>query len=240
MGRTSRSKRAGLVIPGVVIEVADRAGELAGPVRDRVVDGATELAGRAGELVERAGGLTERAGDLAERAGDLAERAGHRAAPVRDRLLDGAGELADRAGDLRERAVERSGPLLDRVADGAGELRVAAAPVLGEVLERGGAAWGALRGDAVGPPSAVRRWPWALGAAVAGALAGAVVAKLLAKVAPADAPGAQEPHELRAVVDSADNRATPAPSVPLPAREGQQVDGAPIPAPPVAKPTFEM
>lgn len=195
MGRRSRNKRAGLVIPGVVVEVADRAGELAGPVRDRVVDGAADLA--------------ERAGELAERAGDLAERAGHRAAPVRDRVLDGAGEL-----------------------------RVAAAPVLGEVLERGGAAWGALRGDAVGPRVAVRRWPWALGAAVAGALAGAVVAKLLSKVAPADAPGAQEPHELRAVVDSP--APTPSPSVPLPAREGQEVGGVPVPAPPVTKPTFQM
>ena len=249
MGRTSRNKRAGLVIPGVVVEVADRAGELAGPVRDRVVDGAAELA--------------ERAGELAERAGDLAERAGHRAAPVRDRVFDGAGELAERAGDLRERAVERSGPLRDRVADGAGELRVAAAPVLGEVLERGGAAWGALRGDAVGRTIAVRRWPWALGAAVAGALAGAVVAKLLAKVTPTDAPGAQEPHELRAVVDSPADRttpvaaavvptvtgstasatasaATPSPSVPLPTREGEEVGGDPVPAPPVAKTTFQM
>ena len=60
----------------------------------------------------------------------------------------------------------------------------------------------------------------------------------MAKVAPADAPGAQEPHELRAVVDAPDDRTTP--SVPLPDREGQQVGGAPVPAPPVSRPTFEM
>ena len=202
MSRTSRSKRAGLVVPGAVVDVAERAGELAGPVRDRVVEGASELAER-------------------------------------------AGELAERAGELAERAVELSGPLRTRVVDGAGELRVAAAPALGEALERGGAAWGALRGDAVVARGAARRWPWAVGAAVAGALAGAVVAKLMAKVAPADAPGAQEPHELRAVVDSADpgtrGGAVPStPSVPLPAREGQPVAGAPVPSQPVASPTFKM
>ena len=200
MSRRSSSKRAGLVVPGVVVDAAERAGELAGPVRDRVVDS----------------------------AGDLAER---------------AGELAERAGELAERAVELSVPLRSRVADGAGELRVAAAPALGEALERGGAAWGALRGDVVVPRGAARRWPWAVGAAVAGALAGAVVAKLLAKVAPADAPGAQEPHELRAVVDSADaaiRTAPVGPAVPRPTHEGQPVGGAPVPAPPIEEPTFKM
>ena len=125
MGRTSRNKRIGLVIPGAVVVTADRAGAVAGPLRDRVLDSA-------------------------------------------------------------------------------GELRGAAAPVVGEALERTGAAWGVLRGDRIGPPLAVRRWPWALGAALAGAAAGAVVAAMVRKVAPADAPGAQEPHELRAVVDSSD------------------------------------
>ena len=193
MSRTSSSKRAGLVVPGVVVDAAERAVELSGPVRDRVVDS--------------------------------------------------AGDLAERAGGLAERAVELSGPLRSRVADGAGELRIAAAPALGEALGRGGAAWGALRGEVVAPRGAARRWPWAVGAAVAGALAGAVVAKLMAKVAPADAPGAQEPHELRAVVDTADagTRTAPgAPAVSRPAQEGQPVAGAPVPAPPIGSPTFEM
>jgi len=183
---------------------------------------------------------------------EVAERAGGVAAPVRDRVVEGAGErageLAVRATELRERAVERSGPLRDRVLEGAGEIRVAAAPVLGEARERGSAAWVALRGDAVVPPVASRRWPWALGAAVAGALAGAVVAKLMATVSPADVPGAQEPHELRAVVDTPDAlsaRVTPLASTgaaagAVPAHEGQSIDGPAVPAPPVSETTFKM
>ncbi|MCW2713354.1 MAG: hypothetical protein JWN88_401 [Frankiales bacterium] len=47
----------------------------------------------------------------------------------------------------------------------------------------------------------VRRWPWALGAAVVGAAAGGAVAAVIRRVAGADAPDAQEPSELQAVVD---------------------------------------
>ena len=150
MRRTGRNKRIGLIVPGAVVVAADRAGAAAGPLRERV--------------------------------------------------LESAGELA-----------ERTGPLRERVLESAGELRGSAAPVVGEALERGGAAWGVLRGDRIGPPLAVRRWPWALGAALAGAAAGAVVAAMVRKVAPADAPGAQEAHELRAVVDSSNLPSTVGP-----------------------------
>jgi hypothetical protein len=78
-------------------------------------------------------------------------------------------------------------------------------PDLGAALEearhRGEAAWGALRGERVGPPVAVRRWPWALGAAVAGATAGVAVAVLVRRLTHQDAPGAQEPDEVQAVID---------------------------------------
>jgi hypothetical protein len=47
----------------------------------------------------------------------------------------------------------------------------------------------------------LRRWPWALLAAVLGAVAGGVVALLVRRQLQADPPNAQEPHELRAVVD---------------------------------------
>ncbi len=52
-------------------------------------------------------------------------------------------------------------------------------------------------------PRRSRRWPWAVAAAVAGAAAGAAVALLLQRLAGQDAPGAQEPEQLRAVVDPA-------------------------------------
>ena len=66
---------------------------------------------------------------------------------------------------------------------------------------RGGAARAALRGSRVGPPTAVRRWPWALAAAILGAAAGSGVAVLVRRLEGQDAPGAQDPSELEAVVD---------------------------------------
>lgn len=68
-------------------------------------------------------------------------------------------------------------------------------------LVRGGAAWDAVSGARVGPPTAVRRWPWALAAAALGAVAGGAVAVLVRRLAGQDPPGAQEPEELVAVVD---------------------------------------
>ncbi|MBC7372906.1 MAG: hypothetical protein H7323_02820 [Frankiales bacterium] len=154
---------------------------------------------RASELVETVG---ERAGVLAQ---DLTQRAG----PLRDRVFEGAGELAETAGPLVGAAAETVSGVLE------------------EARERGGAAWDVLRGERVGPPLAVRRWPWALGAAVAGAVAGAVAVKLLRTIAPADAPGAQAPHELRAVVDTPTHDVAPG-------------NGRPTPAPPVTGGTFEL
>lgn len=62
-------------------------------------------------------------------------------------------------------------------------------------------AYDALRGGPVGPPLAVRRWPWA----VAGALSGAGVAVGLVLVVRAvlgrDAPDAQAPEDVEAVID---------------------------------------
>ncbi len=77
---------------------------------------------------------------------------------------------------------------------------------LDDVLEagtvRGDAALTALRGHRVGPPVAVRRWPWAVGAAVLGAAAGAAVALFVGRLLMGrDAPDAQDPADLEAVVD---------------------------------------
>lgn len=68
--------------------------------------------------------------------------------------------------------------------------------VVDEVRERGSGAVEALAGR-----RPVRRWPWAVGAAVAGAAAGAGVALLVRTVLGEDAPGAQEPEQLQAVID---------------------------------------
>jgi hypothetical protein len=72
---------------------------------------------------------------------------------------------------------------------------------LQEAALRGGAAWDALRGERVGPPVAAPRWPWALAAAIAGAVGGALVAVAVRRLSRPDAPDAQEPEELEAVID---------------------------------------
>ena len=46
-----------------------------------------------------------------------------------------------------------------------------------------------------------RRWPWAVGAAVLGAAAGGAIAKLVHHLGGVDAPDAQDPGDLQAVVD---------------------------------------
>ena len=73
--------------------------------------------------------------------------------------------------------------------------------LLEETRTRTTGAYDAMRGGPVGPPLAVRRWPWALLAAVLGAAAGAAVVLLARRVVGEDAPGAQEPEELQAVID---------------------------------------
>ena len=73
--------------------------------------------------------------------------------------------------------------------------------VLEEARIRGEAAWDALRGEPVGPPVAVARWPWALAAALAGAAAGVAVALAVRRMSRPDAPNAQDPDDLEAVID---------------------------------------
>jgi hypothetical protein len=84
------------------------------------------------------------------------------------------------------------------------ELSTEVVAALEEARVRGGAAWDALRGERIGPPLAVRRWPIALGAALAGAAAGAAVAFALRHLLTQEAPDALEPEQLVAVVDRAD------------------------------------
>jgi hypothetical protein len=72
---------------------------------------------------------------------------------------------------------------------------------LDETRTRATGALDAARGGPVGPPLAVRRWPWAVLAAALGALAGVAAVLLVRRVVGEDAPGAQEPEELEAVID---------------------------------------
>lgn len=149
-----------------------------------------------GSAVSLGGGA---AGSAAQRAGSALQRAG---AVLEERSVTAAPVVAAGISAGLDRAAEALGTAADRVGETVGSVSGGSlAGLLEEPAVRGGAALDALRGVPVGPPAAVRRWPWAVGAAALGALAGMGVALLVRRVQGEDAPDAQEPHELRAVVD---------------------------------------
>ena len=129
---------------------------------------------------------------------ELTARVREQAEPRLERV---ATTVTTTAAPLVVRAAETATPLAARAAESAGPVVVTLSDALGTSRVRGAAAWDALRGGPVGPPIAVRRWPWAVGAAVLGAAAGAVVALLVGRLQGQDAPGAQDPEDLEAVVD---------------------------------------
>lgn len=140
--------------------------------------------------------------------GSAARRAGGSLTAFGTALDAGTAAAAPRVGSAVETAVEAGSTAAAGAARAVGE---AASGFLAEPGVRLVAAADALRGARVGPPVAVRRWPWAVGAAVAGAAVGAGIAWLVQRVGGADAPGAQEPHELRAVVDTPTPGTEPSP-----------------------------
>jgi hypothetical protein len=151
------------------------------------------------------GAAAQRAGEVLQRAGSALESRSAAAAPTWGAAVEQA------VGDASTAVVDvLSGP----VAGTLGAAADVARGLLEEPRVRGGAAVDALRGATVRPPAAARRWPWALGAALLGAAAGAAVAYLVRRVEGQDAPGAQEPHELRAVVDLPGTGTAPVPPAP--------------------------
>jgi secreted protein with Ig-like and vWFA domain len=103
-------------------------------------------------------------------------------------------DARQRAESLLEEARERAEAIVD-------EARTRGGAAFEEAALRGGAAWDALRGERVGPPVAVARWPWAVAAALAGAAAGVAVAIAMRRISRPDAPDAQNPEDLEAVID---------------------------------------
>jgi hypothetical protein len=72
--------------------------------------------------------------------------------------------------------------------------------VLEDAGHRSGAAWAALRGERE-ELALVRRWPWAVSAAMAGAAAGVAAAYVVGRLRTQDVPGALDPEQMVAVVD---------------------------------------
>lgn len=152
-----------------------------------------------------AAGAAARTAEVVQRAGVALEQHGHASAPsVGSAVGRGVDTAVETASTAREVAV-RVGTV---AAAAVGELVHIVQGLVEEPGARGAAALDALRGAPVRPPLGRRRWPWAVAAAVAGASAGGAVAYALRTVEGTDAPDAQEPHELRAVVDVPAGRAT--------------------------------
>ncbi len=150
--------------------------------------------------------------DAAARGAELGSAAGAAVGAA----LEGANALSRSTVAVANRGMESAREGAARVASGglAGALQdvrtavVHAQEVLDGVVEnareRGPAAVAVLSGRR--PP---RRWPWAVAAAVAGAAAGAGVALVVQRMVGQDAPGAQEPDQLVAVVDADPVRVSP-------------------------------
>ena len=147
-----------------------------------------------------------------DRTARAAQRGSELGAQLGEALGAAAGSAANHAVDLGRTAASLTahGAAAARSSaarfaqGGLPEVR-AAANSMGEVLEgvvedvreRSGEVVDALSGRRRLP----RRWPWMVGAAAAGAAVGAGAAMLVRRVVGEDAPGAQEPEQLVAVVD---------------------------------------
>ena len=157
-------------------------------------------------------GTHHTAEDLAARAGELALRAREEAAPYVERASAEAAGLVAAAAPYVERATAEAAGLVAAAAPLVESAVETVSGVLEDAGHRGSAAWVALRGDEGRLPVPVRRWPWAVGAALAGAAAGGAVAYVLSRVRTADAEGAIDPAEVQAVVD----RPETSPGAPVP------------------------
>lgn len=146
-----------------------------------------------------------RTAEVVQRAGVALEQHGRASAPSVGSAVGRGVETAVETAATARVLAARFAAVADAAA---GELVHIVQGLLEEPGVRGGAALNALRGAPVGPPLGRRRWPWAVAAAVAGASAGGGVAYALRKVEGTDAPDAQEPHELQAVVDVPGDRVT--------------------------------
>lgn len=147
-----------------------------------------------------AGSAAQRAAAAVQRAGTAIEHHGRTSAPG---IGSAVGTAVETAVDAGETARELAGRWTSAATGLATELADTVHGLVEQPGARTGAALDALRGVPVRPPAARRRWPWAVVAAVSGAVAGAAVAGAVRRWGSHDAPGAQEPHELRAVVDVA-------------------------------------
>lgn len=177
--------------------------------RARRAEDATQAA--TANVAVAAGSAATRAAGLFARAGSALEEHGRASAPAVGAAVGTAVGTALVGAETARAEAGRFGNAASTAVRGfAAELVDTVQGLAEEPGVRGAAAFDALRGAPIGPPAGRRRWPWAMAAAVLGASAGVAVAVVLRRWGGTDAPDAQEPHELRAVVDVADASGSPA------------------------------
>jgi hypothetical protein len=141
-------------------------------------------------------------------AGAAAEQAGLAAVAAGEVLSAVAGSAREVVGVRGKQAAEGLAAAYEAVRDRADNLPVPLLleGVLEDARDRGYDVWEAVGGSR---PKRASRYPWARGGAVAGALLGITAAMAVRRLLRGDAPGAQDPDQVQAVVD-------PAPFAPVP------------------------
>lgn len=173
---------------------------------------------------------TEQGRAAAERAQShaaaAAEQAGLAAAAAGEALSVVAGTAREVVGERGKQAAEGLAAAYEAVRERADNLPVGVVleGVLEDARERGYDVWEAVGGSR---PKRRSRYPWAPRAAVVGGILGVVAAVAVRALRKGDAPGAQEPEQVRAVVD-------PAPSATPTAVTTAPVSSTPVVAAPVA------
>jgi hypothetical protein len=138
---------------------------------------------------------------------------------VGQRATQAAALLAETYGTVRERVVAAEpgvrarqwADTVESVVEQGRERAVATLPSKAPA-RRSRLPWPATAGRSTAPVG--RSLSWSVGAAVGGAAGGVAVALLLRRLLGSDAPGAQEPEQLRAVVDTGQDVARPVVSPP--------------------------
>ena len=150
--------------------------------------------------VERGREAAERAQGHAAVAAEQAGLAATHAIEAATHVLGVAARTAREVGEERGRAAaDALGTAYGTVRERADALPVSTVleGVLEDARDRGVEVWHRLSGQPEPKPS---RWPWVAGALVGAAVAGAAVV-VVRRLLGDDAPGAQEPEQLQAVVD---------------------------------------
>lgn len=207
--KITRSKSAGAGVKG---GAKDAAAQVSGTARDAAgnVGDSVEAVRQAARNASGGQGVEARVTGGGGRGAQTGAQVGAQIGAVAGTVVE---EVARRAGEAAGSVAEGWSVVRSRVQDADPGALVRQ---IGETLE-GVVEDGRLRATALAQPqsrvpakrSSASSWPWAVAASVAGAAAGVAVVLVVRRLLSHDVPGAQEPEQLRAVVDPTPSVATP-------------------------------